>query len=293
MMQSMTAYASAEQIETQRTVTVEIRSVNSRYLDIALKLHHEYAGLEKRIRSAVSRCLTRGRIDIRIQIERDDEGDAAFRIQEARAVALDNVLGELKRRYAWDIRLPFEFLSGAGGVVRSAREAVDLDALWPAVSPCLDRALAELVAMRKTEGGHIAADLAVRLHTIETQLAKIRENAEDLVPGFQQRLTERIGQLTNGMIDLDPNRLAQEAAFLADRSDISEEIVRVESHIRQFEQIMASGEPAGRKLNFLLQEFNREFNTMGSKVGDADIAHIIVAVKSEVEKIREQVQNIE
>jgi len=147
--------------------------------------------------------------------------------------------------------------------------------------------------MRKTEGDFIAGDFIKRLDYIEKAMAEIEEKSGSLLPYYQERLKERISALTRGIVDIDPGRISQEAAMLADRSDISEEIVRAKSHIGQFRAITDAEEPSGRKLNFLLQEFNREFNTMGSKTGNADVSHIIVNVKSELEKIREQVQNVE
>ena len=147
--------------------------------------------------------------------------------------------------------------------------------------------------MRKKEGDFISDDMNKRLDHIENSVATIEKDANNLVPIYQERLKERITSLTRGLVEIDPARIAQEAAFLADRSDITEEITRAQSHLAQFRTIMQSDEPAGRKLNFLLQEFNREFNTMSAKVGNAALSHIIVNVKAEIEKLREQVQNVE
>jgi uncharacterized protein (TIGR00255 family) len=162
-----------------------------------------------------------------------------------------------------------------------------------AVEVCLNQALADLDIMRCKEGEFIARDLFARLDLIEGGLAEIRDNSANLIERYQERLMDRIAVLTKETVDIDPTRLAQEAAYLADRSDISEEIVRAESHIDQFRQIMESTEAGGRKLNFLLQELHREFNTIGSKIGHAETAHRVVEVKAELEKIREQIQNVE
>jgi uncharacterized protein (TIGR00255 family) len=147
--------------------------------------------------------------------------------------------------------------------------------------------------MRVKEGDFIGQDLLLRLEVIERGIDHIEKNVADLVPIYRDRLLARVETLTQGIVEIDQSRIVQEASILADRSDISEEIVRARSHVQQFRDIMASDAPAGRKLNFLLQEFNREFNTMGAKVGQADLAHVIVDIKSEIEKLREQVQNIE
>ncbi len=146
---------------------------------------------------------------------------------------------------------------------------------------------------RATEGRHLALDLGARLNALEAALGEIAGQSSGLVALYQERLKERIATLTQGLVAIDPARIAQEAALLADRSDISEEIVRAGSHLKQFRSIMDSSEASGRKLNFLLQELNREFNTMGSKAGNAAVAHVIVEVKTELEKIREQIQNVE
>jgi uncharacterized protein (TIGR00255 family) len=147
--------------------------------------------------------------------------------------------------------------------------------------------------MKQAEGAALKADLDQRLGFIEDCIARVAEKTDGMLFLYQEKLKTRIVALTQGMVDIDPARIAQEAAFIADRSDISEELVRAKSHLNQFRQLMAATEPAGRSLNFLLQEFNREFNTMGSKAGDAGIAHMIVSAKTELEKIREQIQNVE
>ncbi len=162
-----------------------------------------------------------------------------------------------------------------------------------AAKECLSRALIDLETMRTKEGDFIADDLQARLDFIETCLIKIKTDSSNLINQYQERLKERIAALTQETVELDPGRLAQEAAYLADRSDISEEVVRAESHVKQFRHIMGSEEPGGRKLNFLLQELHREFNTIGSKIGQAETSHRVVDVKAELEKIREQIQNVE
>jgi uncharacterized protein (TIGR00255 family) len=202
-------------------------------------------------------------------------------------------LTRLREEFAFPAEPSLELLVGCGGVLKSAEAAADPERVWPAAEKALIQALDELEAMRRREGEHLARDLHARLASVEAALQEIAARAAGLTALIQQRLSERMALLLRGTVEIDPVRLAQEAAFLADRADISEEIVRAGSHLRQFRDIMAAPEAGGRKLNFLLQELNREFNTMGSKIGDADAAHRVVAVKSELEKIREQVQNVE
>jgi uncharacterized protein (TIGR00255 family) len=174
-----------------------------------------------------------------------------------------------------------------------ADTSVAMDMHWPLISDCITKALLQVDGMRCQEGEFIGRDIALRLDGVEQQLGRIETSVEDLPAIYRDKLQARINNLTAGVADIDPVRLAQEAALLADRSDISEEIIRVRSHIKQFRSIMADDQPAGKRLNFLLQELNREFNTMGSKAGQARAAHMIVDIKAEIEKIREQVQNIE
>ena len=186
-----------------------------------------------------------------------------------------------------------DHLLSVGGMIRPVDMVDDSDRVWQTVKVCLTRALEDLETMRCKEGDFIADDLSARLDFIETCLTEIENNSANLIERYQERLMERITLLTRETVEIDAARLAQEAAFLADRSDISEEIVRAKSHIEQFRHIMHSKEPGGRKLNFLLQELHREFNTMGSKIGDAETAHKVVEVKAELEKLREQIQNVE
>jgi len=292
-MKSMTAYASSESTKDQLTVSVEIRSYNSRYLDISLRAPHGYLCLEDKIKSMISDNVSRGRIEIKLQITDDSEDAYVFDIDEPKALAYINVLSKLKNKFNINTDISLDLLVNTGGLIKPVETSKDMDICWDSIKTCLSTALDDLNAMRKKEGDFIAKDFTDRLDFIEKSIGQIKKESENLLSHYQERLKERINTLTQGMIDIDPARIAQEAAFLADRSDISEELVRVESHIKEFRAIMHSEESDGRTLNFLLQEFGREFNTMGSKAGNSNVSHIIVAVKSELEKIREQVQNIE
>lgn len=293
MMKSMTAYASSESTKEQLTVSIEIRSYNSRHLDIALRAPHGYLCLEDKIKSMISDNVSRGRIEIKLQIIDDSKDAYGFDIDEPKALAYINVLSKLKNKFNINADISLDLLVNTGGVIKPVETGKDMDICWDSIKTCLSAALDDLNVMRKKEGNFIARDFTSRLDFIEKNTGQIKKDSGNLLSHYQERLKERITALTKGMIDIDPARIAQEAAFFADRSDISEEIVRVESHIKEFRAIMDSEESAGRKLNFLLQEFSREFNTMGAKAGNSNVSHIIVTVKSELEKIREQVQNIE
>jgi uncharacterized protein (TIGR00255 family) len=293
MIKSMTAYAAAEKTKAKINVLAEIRSYNSRHLDIALRMPHGYSALEEKIKAMISDGVARGRIEMSLQIKDDAEEAYKFEVNIPKARAYYDSLVRLKDQLDLHTDVSIDLLIREGGVIRSAEIDQDMEAVWTLVRDCMYEALNSLVAMREKEGEMIAFDIADRINRIEKSVHQIKKESSDLIFHYQQRLKERIAALTRGMVEIDPERIAQEAAFLADKSDISEEILRVESHIKQFRAIMKSEEPAGRKLSFLLQELHREFNTMGSKTESALASHIIVEVKSELEKIREQLQNVE
>ena len=293
MIKSMTAYALAERTKNKINVLAEIRSYNSRHLDIALRVPHGYSALEEKIKARINKGLARGRVEMSLQIKDDADEAYKFEVNIPKAKAYYDSLVQLKDQLNLPFDMPVDLLVREGGVIRPAEIDRDLETVWTVVNDCLDEALKNLVAMREKEGEMIAIDIAERVNRIEKNLHQIEHVSDDLLAHYQQRLKERIVTLTRGMVEIDPERIAQEAAFLADKSDISEEILRVRSHIKQFRAIMESEEPAGRKLGFLLQELHREFNTMGSKTESTHASHVIVEVKSELEKIREQLQNVE
>ncbi len=293
MIKSMTAFSRVEHTGGAVAAVVELRCYNSRYLDIQLKLPQAWFSLEERVRAKIAEAQVRGRIEARIQIKESAEDVAAFEVDEAMARAYYRTLVRLIERLRLKTDISLDHLIHVPGIIKPAETAKDAEACWAVLAPCLEQALAELDDMKRREGEFLARDVDARLASIEAVIDEIRQESDRLVPIYRDRLKERIAALTQGMVEIDPARIAQEAAFLADRSDVSEEIVRAESHIRQFRDMMAADEPAGRKLNFLLQEFNREFNTIGSKTGSADVSHRVVWLKSELEKIREQVQNVE
>jgi uncharacterized protein (TIGR00255 family) len=293
MMKSMTAYARVEKAADEINVSTEIRSYNSRHLDVSLRIMHGYNVLEEKIKALIIEKIDRGRIEVSLQINDGSDEAYNFEINIPKARAYYDRLVQLKEQLDLHSEITVDLLVREGGVIRSVEIDRDMDAVWPVVRDCVDEALNNLVEMRKKEGEFIALDITGRINRIEKSVHLIEKESSDLLYHYQQRLKERIVALTRDMVEIDPERITQEAAFLAGKSDISEEIVRVASHIKQFRTIMKSEEPAGRKLNFLLQELHREFNTMGSKTEKAHVSHTIVEVKSELEKIREQLQNVE
>ena len=293
MIKSMTGYAAAEETAGDITVSADIRSYNSRHLDVALRVTVGYGVLEEKIKGLIAGRIIRGRVDVKVQVKDESEEAAAFEIDWPKAKAVHAALTTLKNEFNLKNEISADLLLSVGGIIKPVESTSETDSKWPQIEECLIRALDDLDAMRTKEGEFIAGDLKNRLDYIEQCLADINSDSEELISHYQERLKERITVLARETLEIDPGRLAQEAAFLADRSDISEEIVRAESHVQQFRDIMNSEEAGGRKLNFLLQELHREFNTIGSKIGHAEISHRVVDVKSELEKIREQIQNVE
>ena len=293
MIKSMTGFASAAATAGGVAVSVEIRTYNSRHLDIALRLPPGYTDLEERARALIAARLTRGRVEAKIHIEDASAALAAVEADLARARAVQAALDRVKAELGLPDPVTLEMLLGAGGILKTAQPEADLAAAGSLLEGVLIQVLEDLDGMRSAEGRALSLDLRTRLDAIEAALGEISRHGEGLSAVYQERLKDRVAVLTQGWVEIDSARIAQEAALLADRCDISEEIVRAGSHLQQFRAIMGSAEAGGRKLNFLLQELNREFNTMGSKIGNALAAHAIVAAKTELEKIREQIQNVE
>jgi uncharacterized protein (TIGR00255 family) len=293
MLKSMTAYAKSEKTQEKLTVQIEIRSYNSRYLDIAFRVPPGYLALEEKIKTIIAGKVSRGRIEVNLQVRDDSDEAYAFEIDTPKARAYYDSLLQLKNKFNINSEISMDLLVSGGSIIKPVEMGLDMEARWPVFKDCMNEAITNLIAMRKEEGNFLEADISDRLNSIEKCIDQIQKESSDLLSHYQQRLKDRIAALTKGIIEIDPDRIAQEAAFLADRSDISEEIVRAASHIKQFRTIISSAEPAGRKLNFLVQELNREFNTMGSKTNHSNVSHIIVEVKSDLEKIREQLQNVE
>ncbi len=293
MIKSMTAFARAVRQTESAEVTVEARSYNSRNLDFHLKLPYTFAALEDRIKQRVQERIARGRLELRVQI-RETAGPAeGFEVDEPRARQYVEALGRLRSLFSLEGGVTLDHLVAAGDIIRPVETERDLEERWPVIREALDQALADLDTMRLREGRALERDFLERLDRLEELLGRVEGLSEGLMELYRDRLLERVGSLAADAAEIDPARIAQEAAILAEKSDVSEEIVRARSHVAQFRSFLSDGEPAGRKLNFLLQEFNREFNTIGSKATRSDISHLVVEAKSEVEKIREQVQNVE
>ncbi len=292
MIKSMTGYGRVEALFDGRNIAVEAKSVNHRFLEISLRLPSALYPLEMEYKKKIGERFKRGRIDVSIRLEGESADASNVNLNMDIARDYFNVLTRLRNEF--DIQEPvgLKNLVGFRDIFTPPAEK-QLDAAFlNQVEITLQEALSMLVNMRQDEGISLFSDMQMRLRAIQEMMEVIRLRAPQVVLEYQKRLSARIKELAAGF-DLDPARLAQEVAIMADRCDITEEIVRMQSHIGQFEALLQSEEAEGRKIDFLLQEMNREINTIGSKGSDADIARQVIDVKSELGKLREQAQNIE
>ncbi|QGP92971.1 hypothetical protein MGLY_23640 [Neomoorella glycerini] len=292
MLNSMTGYGRGEASGTGRTVTVEIKAVNQRFLDVVIRLPRLYTALEEKIRQFIKNSLSRGRVEVMVSISEENGEKQRLTVDMGLAMAYYNALKELAQNLAIPADITAEKLLAMPEVVKVAEPEWDEATFWPVVAGALEKALADLLAMRRAEGQRLQADLEARAAYIRRQVEAIRERAPEVPREYAGRLKERVAELAGGLA-LDPGRLEMEIALLAERADITEEIIRLLSHLEQMVTAMAGTEPAGRRLDFILQEMWREINTIGSKASDLAISNLVVAVKGELEKMREQVQNVE
>jgi len=293
MIKSMTAFGRAERTSEDCAFAVEIRCLNRRYCEVSVRMPQKFFPLEDRVKKSVLRIVSRGRVDLTIKIKNGSEPEPEIELNVPLAKAHFKALEQLAQVLKIDVQVGLETLLGVDGIISAKEREVDMEKTWETLSGCLEEALGGVETMRIAEGKAIYKDFQARLEKVEEGLGALKALAPSVLSDYQDRLMERIKVLTEGKVEIDPNRVAQEAAFLADKSDVTEEIVRAESHLKQFRAMIESPEPAGRALDFLLQELNREVNTIGSKSGDAALSHMVVTLKSELEKIREQVQNVE
>jgi uncharacterized protein (TIGR00255 family) len=289
----MTGYGRKDLDASGISLTVEIRSVNNRFIDIQVKTPRSLMSLEPRIKKIVQDRCARGRFDVFISRGGQRESTGRIAVDEQLLNQYVAVMTDIRERFGLGGDVNLSLISGFPGLVTVSEEREDLETLWTALSQGVVHALAELDAMRAEEGAALVADITRRLGTIEELLGAVETLSPLSVEQARKRMAEALARLVQEQ--MDPARLAQEVAILAERTDVTEELTRLRSHINQFRALIAAGtsEPVGRKLDFLLQEMGREANTIASKAMQARIAHHIVEIKAELEKIREQVQNIE
>ena len=274
-------------------IAVEIKTVNNRYLDIHLRLNQELTSLEMNIRKLVGARLSRGRVDLNINFERS--ATTTYEINRSLVNGYVNVLRDIQREFNLPGDVDINTLARLPGALTTARDGLT-DESVAGIETAVSAALDDLALMRESEGATLAAEMRARVARIEAEVPLIENAAAGLVDAYRQRLQKRIGELLargGGQTEIDAGRLAQEVAYLADRSDISEELVRLRSHLEQFRVAIESEGEVGKRLDFLLQELNREANTVLSKSTEVSIKDAGLAIKAEVEKLREQVQNVE
>ena len=289
----MTGYGKAMVAGDDFSVSVDLKTVNNRFLDIHLRVGSELASLEPGIKKRVTSRLTRGRVDVTISLDRTAQ--MAYELNRPLIAGYVNALKQLQQDFQISGELDINVLARIPGALQPARNGID-SRITSAVENAVDLALDELERMREQEGEALRTELRERVKKIESLVPTIEASAAGLAEAYRVRLQKRIGELLNRggqVVEIDPARLAQEVAYLADRSDVSEEMVRLRSHLTQFQEALDAPGEAGKMLDFLLQELNREANTTLSKSTDLVIKEAGLAIKAEVEKLREQVQNVE
>jgi len=288
----MTGYGRGEGETSLGRVLIESRSVNHRYSDINIKLPKRMVTFENRIKEMIRSHVSRGRIDVSIKLDSLEGEKVQLQVNSGLAEQYFQALVALKDKFQLKGEITLELLAEAKDLISAKEESGDIEPYWQEIVPILKRSLQEMDEMKRLEGDTLTKDIEKRLERITQQLEEIKAQYPSSVKAYQNRLRERLQSLLGG-IEVDPIRLQQEVAILAERTDITEEIVRAQSHLNQLAQFFNAKESVGRKMDFLIQEIHREVNTVSSKVNDAEISRKVVEIKSELEKIREQVQNIE
>ncbi len=295
MIKSMTAFGRAKAEGAEKDITVEIKSVNSRFFDCTVKMPRAYLPLEERIKNYIQKNgIARAKVDVYITVDAHGTVSQKLDIDEAYAESYIEALRQLRDRFGLDDDISTMTVARNQEIFRTARIDTDIEAEWALLVPVLDAAIADHTAMRTAEGEKAIADIEAKIELIRSYTEKIEQVSQTDTVGYRDKLEARLRQiLGENSVTVDENRLLTECAVWADKIAIDEELVRLRSHFGAFREIAASAEPSGRKLDFLMQEMNRETNTIGSKANNVDIARIVVNIKGELEKIREQIQNIE
>lgn len=292
MIKSMTGFGRAQEILEGREITVEVRSVNHRYFEFASRVPRTHAYLEERLKSYVQKRVARGKVDALVTIVNLDSGDTDVQINHTLAKEYLDALRGMGQELGLADDVTISALARFGDIFVVRKTAEDADAVWALVQQVAEKALNAFVQMREVEGVRMKEDILSRLAGIEGLVSRVEEQSPRTLEAYRARLTAKMEEVL-ATADVDHSRILQEAALFADRIAVDEETVRLRSHIAQFRTILESPEAVGRKLDFLVQEMNRETNTIGSKVQDIEVTRLVVDQKSEIEKIREQIQNIE
>ncbi len=292
MIASMTGYGRGEANAKGIHVGVELRSVNSRFLEVSTRLPRLLSMRENEIKEIIRKKISRGKINMLAVVEHENDGDIPVRVNVSAAKGYYKLLNDLRKTVKLKQTVRLEHLLQFSEVLEPLEMENTDDKVWGLVAKALDQAVDNLLTMKRNEGEELGKDFRHRINILEEKLTQIEKISVEQVPNERIRLRERIQQLLEKET-IDEGRLEMELALMADRLDVTEECVRFRSHNKFFLEALANDEAAGRKLNFLIQEMNREANTIGSKSSAAEIAHLVVNIKEEIERIREQLQNIE
>ncbi len=288
----MTGYGRSEVQEEQLQLTIEMRSVNHRYLDLSLRYPRPYAPLESRMKQLMGNYFTRGRIEVTIAQQALGASDRAVAVDEALAQQYHRALHQLQETLRLPGTVDLSQLLTLRDILKVEEVEAEVEAVWELMREGIVQASEALQQMRMQEGAFLADDLNQRLALIGRHVETIRQRVPLVLTAYRQRLEERVAELFQAH-DLDPDRLHQETILLAERTDVAEELTRLEAHLQAMAQLLETEGAIGRKIDFLLQEINREVNTIASKSNDAEISQVVVEVKSELERMREQIQNVE
>ena len=288
----MTGYGRSQLLVDGMNITVEVKSVNHRYFEFSSRLPRSYGFLDEKLKSFFMGKLTRGKMECFVQIETVEEPDTIISVNHPLVKGYLDAYKELAETYGLENNIKVSDISRVSDIFSIRKQAADEDKIWAAVQTVAQEALNGFVAMREREGSRLREDVLSRLETILDNVSFIEERSPETVREYNEKLLGRLRELLADT-HIDEQRILTEAAIFADKIAVAEETVRLRSHISQMRSFLDSDEAVGKKMDFLIQEFNREANTIGSKAQDVEIARRVVAVKAEIEKIREQIQNIE
>lgn len=292
MIKSMTGFGRVQETVDGMNVTVELRSVNHRYFEFTAKVPRAYGFLEEKLKTFTNSLVSRGKIECYVAVEQLEESETTVSVNASLAKGYVDALRQLSEMFDLSADISAAVLSRYPDVLVLQKTAADEERIWNAVRSVAEKAVRRFIEMRETEGAKLKADILSRADTILEHVSFVETRSPQTVKEYNEKLKQRMGELL-GNTQIDEQRLLTEAAIFADKIAVDEETVRLRSHIAQLRTFMEADEPIGRKLDFLVQEINREANTIGSKAQDVEIAKRVIAIKAEVEKIREQVQNIE
>ena len=292
MVKSMTGYGGSRQIIDNREISVEIRSVNHRYFELNCRTPREMSFLEEKIKAVVKEKVFRGKVDIFVSVGVDENEEAVVTVNHSLAGGYVKALREIAVKYGLSDDISATSIARYNDIFKINKPQADEEKIWNSVKTVLDDAVDKFVAMRQAEGEKLYEDITGRCKTILSLVGDVEQRSPQTVEEYRTKLLERMNEVLAGAT-VDEQRILTEAAIFADKVAVAEETVRLRSHFDQFDKILKADGAVGRKIDFILQEMNREANTIGSKVQDAQLAHIVVDIKAELEKIREQVQNIE